>query len=139
MYIYMYMYTYQVCDLVLGKVPGSQVVTDVGAELSFILPSTATHHFPSLFDTLEGQTNTFLLFGHFTWDVSTADQRGLGVSSYGISVTTMEEVFMKVREGAEETLKHRSLPPFLSLPASLSPLPFLYMYVHIPLSDHMRT
>ena len=46
----------QVCDLVLGKVPGSQVVTDVGAELSFILPSTATHHFPPLFDTLEGGT-----------------------------------------------------------------------------------
>ena len=31
----------------------------------------------------------------------------LGVSSYGISVTTMEEVFMKVREGADETLRHR--------------------------------
>ena len=46
----------QVCDLVLGKVPESQVMTDVGAELSFILPSTATHHFPALFDTLEGQT-----------------------------------------------------------------------------------
>ena len=44
------------CDLVLGEVPGSQVVTDVGAELSFILPSTATHHFPALFDSLEGQT-----------------------------------------------------------------------------------
>ena len=48
----------QVCDLVLGKVPGSQVVTDVGAELSFILPSTATHHFPALFDSLESQTCT---------------------------------------------------------------------------------
>ena len=36
------------------------------------------------------------------------EQDGLGVSSYGISVTTMEEVFMKVREGEEETLKERS-------------------------------
>ena len=44
----------QVSELVLGKVPGSQVVTDVGAELSFILPSSATHHFPRLFDTLQG-------------------------------------------------------------------------------------
>ena len=42
------------CDLVLGKVPGSRVVTDVGAELSFILPSAATEYFPPLFDTLEG-------------------------------------------------------------------------------------
>ena len=47
----------QVCDLVLGKVPGSQVVTDVGAELTFILPSTATHHFPALLDTFEGQAD----------------------------------------------------------------------------------
>lgn len=54
----LYMYTEQVCDLVLREVPGSQVVTDVGAELSFILPSNATHHFPSLFDTLEGKTNS---------------------------------------------------------------------------------
>ena len=55
-YIYAPCVACQVCDLVLGKVPGSQVVTDVGAELSFILPSTATHHFPALFDSLEGQT-----------------------------------------------------------------------------------
>ena len=39
--------------------------------------------------------------------MSTAEQGELGVSSYGISVTTMEEVFMKVREGADETLSHR--------------------------------
>ena len=51
---FVYVCYIQVCDLVLGKVPGSQVVTDVGAELSFILPSSATHHFPQLFDTLEG-------------------------------------------------------------------------------------
>jgi hypothetical protein len=46
--------------------------------------------------------------------MSTAEQGELGVSSYGISVTTMEEVFMKVREGADETLSHRLtavLPP----------------------------
>ena len=46
-------YTMQVAGLVQGTVPGSQQVTDVGAELSFILPSSATHHFPGLFDTLE--------------------------------------------------------------------------------------
>ena len=37
----------------------------------------------------------------------TAEQDEFGVSSYGISVATMEEVFMKVQEGAEETLRHR--------------------------------
>jgi ATP-binding cassette subfamily A (ABC1) protein 3 len=46
--------TTKVSELVLGKVPGSQMATNVGAELSFILPSSATHYFPPLFDTLEG-------------------------------------------------------------------------------------
>ena len=31
----------------------------------------------------------------------------LGISSFGVSVTTMEEVFMKVREGTEKTLESR--------------------------------
>ena len=31
----------------------------------------------------------------------------LGISSFGVSVTTMEEVFMKVGEGTEETLESR--------------------------------
>ena len=31
----------------------------------------------------------------------------LAVSSFGVSVTTMEEVFMKVGEGTEETLDER--------------------------------
>ena len=31
----------------------------------------------------------------------------LGVSSFGVSVTTMEEVFIKVGEGTEETLDER--------------------------------
>ena len=31
----------------------------------------------------------------------------LCISSFGVSVTTMEEVFMKVREGTERTLKSR--------------------------------
>ena len=43
----------------------------------------------------------------YTYIIITAEQGDLGVSSYGISVTTMEEVFMKVREGADETLRHR--------------------------------
>ena len=44
----------KVSDLVLGKVSGSRIATDVGAELSFILPSNATEYFPALFDILEG-------------------------------------------------------------------------------------
>ena len=39
--------------------------------------------------------------------VCVAEQEGLGISSYGISVTTMEEVFMKVRDGADKSILHR--------------------------------
>ena len=55
------------------------MLSDVGAELSFQLPLTASAQFPELFARLE------------------ADSERLGIETYGISVTTLEEVFMKVR------------------------------------------
>lgn len=36
-------------------VEGAKQVTDVGAELTFILPSVSSQQFPQLFDTLEGE------------------------------------------------------------------------------------
>lgn len=39
--------------LVLSYVPGAKQETDVGAELSFTLPSAATGNFPELFDNLD--------------------------------------------------------------------------------------
>ena len=44
----------QVTEMVLSIVRGAEQVTDVGAELSFVLPSNATPQFPELFKTLEG-------------------------------------------------------------------------------------
>lgn len=44
----------QVEALVHSFVPNAEQVTDVGAELSFILPSNATSKFPELFDCLDG-------------------------------------------------------------------------------------
>ena len=37
----------------------------------------------------------------------TARKSELGIAGFGISVTTMEEVFIKVGEGTEETLEQR--------------------------------
>ena len=45
----------QVESLIKSMVPQAEQVTDVGAELSFILPSNSTAQFPDLFDTLEGE------------------------------------------------------------------------------------
>ena len=44
----------QVTELVKSFVDEAQQVTDVGAELSFLLPSSSSSNFPSLFNTLEG-------------------------------------------------------------------------------------
>lgn len=69
---------------VKSVVADAKQVTDVGAELSYILPSASTPSFPELFDKLEAQKTS------------------LGILSFGISVTTMEEVFMKVGREVEE-------------------------------------
>ena len=45
----------KIIDIVKGTVIGSSEVTDVGAELSFILPSQSKQQFPDLFDVLESK------------------------------------------------------------------------------------
>ena len=60
-----------------------------GAELSFILPSEATGKFEQLFLELE------------------SGRQELGIASYGASVTTMEEVFLKVGEEMDSTLSDK--------------------------------
>ena len=49
---------------------------NVGAELSYLLPADQSHLFQFIFEDLE------------------KNRRSYGISSYGASVTTMEEVFL---------------------------------------------
>ena len=44
-----------VTDIVTSLVQRGKKITDVGAELSYILPSQSSQTFPNLFDTLEGE------------------------------------------------------------------------------------
>jgi len=53
---------------------------NVGAELSYLLPADQSHLFQFIFEDLE------------------KNRRSYGISSYGASVTTMEEVFIRVGE-----------------------------------------
>jgi ATP-binding cassette, subfamily A (ABC1), member 3 len=69
--------------MISSVVPEARLLSNVGAEISFQVPLTSSSLFPSLFSQLEAQSNT------------------LGVLSYGISVTTLEEVFLKVAEGRD--------------------------------------
>ena len=65
------------------------VVLGAGAELSFVLPSEATDKFEGLFLELENR------------------RQELGIASYGASVTTLEEVFLKVGEEMDSTLSDK--------------------------------
>ena len=65
------------------------VVLWAGAELSFVLPSEATDKFEGLFLELENR------------------RQELGIASYGASVTTLEEVFLKVGEEMDSSLSDK--------------------------------
>ena len=48
-----------------------------------------------------------LLYANWCLSCFVAEQKSLGISSFGVSVTTMEEVFMRVGQGTDETLETR--------------------------------
>lgn len=78
-----------VIRIVKKHVPQAQVLTDVGAELSMRLPTGATDAFPDLFRALDEQLSD------------------LGLEHYGLSMVTLEEVFLKVASGEMESLFRR--------------------------------
>ncbi|KAF0711892.1 hypothetical protein As57867_004984, partial [Aphanomyces stellatus] len=83
-------------DFVSSHVVDAKVLSNVGTEIAFQLPLHATHLFAPMFAALDDN-----LSGH-------------GILSYGISVTTMEEVFIKVAELGDERHQH-------TLPAKTKP------------------
>eukprot|EP01135_Chromosphaera_perkinsii_P008446 Nk52_evm14s1360 gene=Nk52_evmTU14s1360 len=79
----------EACTELLRKhIPEAQLVSDVGAEISYILPSNESSAFGPMFRELEANKNS------------------LRYASYGISVTTLEEVFLKVGE-IEDKLENK--------------------------------
>ncbi|KYO42635.1 ATP-binding cassette sub-family A member 1 isoform A [Alligator mississippiensis] len=84
----------QLSALVQKLVPGSRLVEDIGHELLYVLPSSGAKDgsFGELFRELDTRLGE------------------LGVSGYGVSDTTLEEIFLKVAEdtGADTS---RSGPP----------------------------
>lgn len=72
----------KVAGLIQSHIPRAFVESDISAELSFLLPFDESAKFVKLFEELEAKLSS------------------LGLSSFGISATTMEEVFLKVGEGS---------------------------------------
>uniref|UniRef100_A0A8B9G513 ATP binding cassette subfamily A member 3 n=1 Tax=Amazona collaria TaxID=241587 RepID=A0A8B9G513_9PSIT len=71
----------EISRLICQYVPNATMESNAGAELSFILPKESTHRFEGLFTELEQR------------------REELGIASYGASVTTMEEVFLRGQTG----------------------------------------
>ncbi|KAH9151195.1 hypothetical protein LEN26_003903, partial [Aphanomyces euteiches] len=66
------------------------VLSNVGTEIAFQLPLDSSHLFSDMFTSLDGQLGDF------------------GIVSHGISVTTLEEVFLKVAEIGMDITSTRS-------------------------------
>ena len=67
----------KISEIVTKYVPEAQLESNISAELSYVLPSSSSQSFEAMFHHLE------------------SNRHDLGISSYGASVTTMEEVFLK--------------------------------------------
>lgn len=71
-------------NLVKSHIPSAYIESQISAEVSYLLPFSKSQKFEKLFTEIESQMGN------------------LGVNSFGVSATTMEEVFLKVGEGAGE-------------------------------------
>ncbi|CAC5380658.1 ABCA3 [Mytilus coruscus] len=67
-------------EVIKSYVPSAEMENNVGAELSYILPHECSHKFEEMFTDIE------------------ENKAAYGIASYGASVTTMEEVFLRVGE-----------------------------------------
>ena len=68
--------------LVRAHVPEASVATNVGAELNLRMPMTSSPAFPAMLSALDARLAE------------------LGVVSYGVSVTNIEDIFLKIAQGA---------------------------------------
>lgn len=75
--------------LVSSHVAKAEKARRHGRELSFILPHNCVENFAPLFSAIEQEIKT--------------KAARLGISSYGVSMTTLEEVFLHLEKETEET------------------------------------
>ncbi|MED6170830.1 ATP-binding cassette sub- A member 1 [Stylosanthes scabra] len=80
-------------DIVYRHVPSATCVSEVGTEISFRLPLASSSAFEGMFREVEGCMKNPVL----NMEISgSGNNDSLGIESYGISVTTLEEVFLRV-------------------------------------------
>ncbi|OQR81399.1 ATP-binding Cassette (ABC) Superfamily [Thraustotheca clavata] len=77
-------------EFIQQHVPAAKVLSNVGSEIGYQLPIDSSPVFPEMFRALESKET----------------QTALRITSFGISVTTLEEVFIKVAEMGDDDGQH---------------------------------
>ncbi|XP_023543867.1 ABC transporter A family member 1 [Cucurbita pepo subsp. pepo] len=86
-------------DIIYRHIPSAVCVSEVGTEISFKLPISSASSFESMFREIENYMRRSVSNSEMNCssEINTGDEKDhLGIESYGISVTTLEEVFLKV-------------------------------------------
>uniref|UniRef100_A0A667IEI3 ABC transporter domain-containing protein n=1 Tax=Lynx canadensis TaxID=61383 RepID=A0A667IEI3_LYNCA len=83
--------TEKIAHLIYHHIPNAVLQSSIGEELTFILPKKSMPRFASLFTELEQR------------------QVELGIASFGASVTTMEEVFIRVNKLTDSSTEIQTL------------------------------
>ncbi|XP_067671428.1 cholesterol transporter ABCA5-like [Haliotis asinina] len=81
----------KVTSVLSDQVKGIEVKRSHAKELAFTLPLSEVSTFSNMFSSLEQKVD------------GTTQAEKLGIKSYGVSMTTLEEVFLKLGEDADET------------------------------------
>lgn len=105
-------------DIVYRHVPSATCVSEVGTEISFKLPLASSSAFASMFREIES------CMGRSVSEPETGtceDGSYHGIESYGISVTTLEEVFLRV--AGSDFDEHDCIKPEKNHVSSSSMLP----------------
>ena len=77
----------KVMNLIKKAIPEAEELSNVGTELTMQLPLSASERFQALFEKFDDE------------------KTDLDIVNYGVSVTTLEEVFLKVAHGGEHDTK----------------------------------
>ncbi|KAJ8535329.1 hypothetical protein ON010_g13409 [Phytophthora cinnamomi] len=77
-----------ITTLIKSYVPSAEILSNVGSEIAFQLPQKSSPMFSAMFTEMDNNLAK------------------LGLLSYGISATTLEEVFIKVAEADDENHQH---------------------------------
>ncbi|XP_022745140.1 ABC transporter A family member 1-like isoform X3 [Durio zibethinus] len=125
-------------DIVYRHVTSATCVSEVGTEISFKLPLASSSAFETMFREIES------CIGRSVSNSETSvcgDKSYLGIESYGISVTTLEEVFLRVAgcdfDEAESTkqgnnfISPESIPSHEQVPKRISYTKLLGSYKKI--------